>query len=81
MIKVICGSALFAAAIISSKLTSLIFPSMPRSVMIEIAKHGIFICRATITSGIVDIPTASAPIMRRNLYSAGVSRLGPVTLA
>ena len=34
---------------------------------------------ATITSGIVDIPTASAPIIRRKRVSAGVSMLGPVT--
>ena len=29
----------------------------------------------------VDIPTASAPMIERYLYSAGVSRLGPVTAA
>ena len=31
------------------------------------------ICRLTIASGTVDIPTASAPIPRRNRISAGVS--------
>src|SRR5207248_839635 len=34
---------------------------------------------ATSTSGTVDMPTASAPIIRRKRYSARVSRFGPVT--
>jgi hypothetical protein len=46
---------------------------------IEIAKQGMPACRPTITSGIVDIPTKSAPIIRRYLYSAGVSKHGPDT--
>ena len=36
-------------------------------------------CTAAMTSGTVDMPTASAPIRRRNRVSAGVSRLGPLT--
>ena len=47
--------------------------------ILEIAKHGKPICLATITSGAVDIPTVSPPIKRINLYSAGVSKHGPVT--
>jgi hypothetical protein len=31
-----------------------------------------------ITSGVVDIPTASAPIILKYLYSAGVSKVGPL---
>ena len=34
---------------------------------------------ATMFSGTVDIPTASAPMKRRNLYSARVSKFGPGT--
>jgi len=34
-------------------------------------------CRATITSGTVLIPTVSAPIIWMYLYSAGVSKVGP----
>ncbi|MNF01254.1 hypothetical protein D3C80_2002240 [compost metagenome] len=49
--------------------------------MIEMAKHGISMWRATITSGMVDIPTASAPIARTYPYSAGVSNVGPVKAA
>ena len=37
------------------------------------------LCTATITSGTVDMPTTSAPIIRKKRYSARVSRLGPVT--
>ena len=36
---------------------------------------------ATITSGTVDMPTTSAPMVRRKRYSARVSRFGPVTPA
>jgi hypothetical protein len=36
-------------------------------------------CTATIASGTVDMPTASAPIIRRNRYSARVSKFGPNT--
>ena len=34
-------------------------------------------CRATIVSGTVDMPTASAPRMRAMRISAGVSYVGP----
>ena len=37
--------------------------------------------RARITSGTVDMPTASAPRVRSARISAGVSKLGPVTQA
>ena len=36
------------------------------------------ICRAAMASGTVDMPTASAPIVRSARISAGVSKLGPV---
>ena len=35
--------------------------------------------RATIVSGTVDMPTASAPSVRNARISAGVSNVGPVT--
>ena len=35
-------------------------------------------CLAAITSVTVDMPTASAPIILKYLYSAGVSNVGPV---
>ena len=47
-------------------------PGTPKSVITEIAKHLIFICLAIITSGAVDIPTVSPPIILKYLYSAGV---------
>ena len=62
-------------------LTFCIFPGTPKSVMMETAKTGISICRATITSGTVDIPTVSAPILRTYKYSAGVYNEGPVNPA
>ena len=46
--------------------------------MMLTAKTGTFICLAVITSGTVDMPTASAPMILKNLYSAGVSKVGPV---
>jgi hypothetical protein len=36
---------------------------------------------ATVTSGAVLIPTASAPALRKKRTSAGVSKLGPATIA
>ena len=50
----------------------------PRWVITDTPKTGIEECLATITSGIVDMPTASAPIIRKYLYSDGVSYEGPV---
>ena len=41
--------------------------------MHEMPSTSIPMWRATIASGTVDIPTASAPIVRRNRISAGVS--------
>ena len=46
--------------------------------MMLTAKTGRFICRAMITSGVVDMPTASAPMILKYLYSAGVSKVGPL---
>ena len=42
-------------------------------VMHEMPSTSMPMWRATIASGTVDMPTASAPIVRRNLISAGVS--------
>ena len=36
-------------------------------------------CRAAVTSGTVDMPTASAPSVRNTRISAGVSKEGPVS--
>ena len=46
-------------------------------VMVEIAATRSPRKRARITSGTVDMPTASAPRMRSARISAGVSKLGP----
>ena len=40
-------------------------------------EHAAFNCRAAITSGTVDIPTASAPMFLKARISAGVSYVGP----
>ena len=42
-------------------------------VMQEIPSTSIPMCRAAMASGTVDMPTASAPAVRRNRISAGVS--------
>jgi tetratricopeptide (TPR) repeat protein len=55
------------------------YKKTPKSVIIDTANTGSPICLATITSGTVDIPTASAPMVLKYLYSAGVSKVGPVT--
>ena len=47
-------------------------------VMHEIPSTRIPMCRAAITSGTVDMPTASAPSARAILISAGDSYDGPV---
>src|SRR5690606_20553656 len=75
------GSVFAAAARISSIFTGFIFPGVHRSVIAETAKQGIPMCLAAIFSGAVDMPTASAPISLRYLYSALVSRFGPGTAA
>ena len=49
------------------------------SVITEIPRTSRPACTATITSGTVDMPTTSAPMPRKNRYSARVSRFGPVT--
>ena len=41
------------------------------------AKQGSLMCLAVMTSGVVDIPTESAPMIRKYLYSDGVSNVGP----
>lgn len=73
------GSALAAVARISSMFTGWRASGRHRSVMIESPKTRIPAWTATITSGTVDMPTTSAPIARKNRYSARVSRFGPVT--
>ncbi len=73
------GSASMAILIISSTETGFKFSGKPSSVRTDMAKTGILMWFATITSGTVLIPTASAPITLKNLYSALVSKLGPVT--
>ena len=50
-------------------------------VITDIPKHSMSMWRATMTSGTVDIPTASPPITRIQLYSAGVSKDGPCSPA
>ena len=45
--------------------------------IIDIPNTRMLACTATITSGTVDIPTASAPTILKYLYSAGVSKVGP----
>jgi len=75
---VIRSSVLPAASRTDWWVVNSILPSIPRSVIMLTAKHGIFICRAIITSGVVDIPTASAPMILKYLYSAGVSKVGPL---
>src|SRR5439155_18893436 len=47
-------------------------------VMHEMARTRIPMCRTAITSGTVDMPTASAPSVRHMRISAGVSYDGPV---
>ena len=74
---VILGWASSAAFCTSSWVTSTIFPSTPKSVMTDMPNTLMPQWFATITSGTVDIPTASAPKIRNSLYSAGVSKVGP----
>ena len=69
------------AFITFSIVTFSILPGRHMSVITDTAKQGRFICLATIFSGTVDIPTASAPILAKYSYSADVSRFGPVTAA
>ena len=72
-------SASLATAMISSMRTGLSASGRHMSVMIEKPRTFMPAWTATKTSGTVDIPTTSAPIARRNRYSARVSRLGPTT--
>lgn len=50
------------------------FPSTPKSVMTEMPNTLMPQWLATMTSGTVDMPTASAPRIRNILYSAGVRK-------
>ena len=74
---VIRGCASSAAFWTSSWETSTILPSTPRSVITETPNTLMPQWFATITSGTVDMPTASAPRIWNILYSAGVSKVGP----
>lgn len=76
---VICGSAFEAADIISSTFTGDKLSGKHSSVIIDKPNTLIDEWFATITSGTVLIPTTSAPIVLKYLYSALVSRLGPGT--
>src|SRR5260221_289116 len=73
------GSAPRAMAMISSTLTGCNASGRQTSVTTENAMTRSPQCAATMTSGTVDMPTTSAPIIRKKRYSARVSRLGPVT--
>ena len=74
---VIRGCAASAAFCTSSCDTSTILPSTPRSVITETPNTLTPQWFATITSGTVDLPQASAPNIPNLLYSAGVSKVGP----
>src|SRR5450755_142587 len=74
------GRAASAVANTSAWLTSSV--SLPVAVLVIRLnpRTRIAIWRAATTSGTVDMPTASVPIVRRNLSSAAVSKLGPATI-
>ena len=73
------GSASAAVARISSMLAGFRASGRHRSVTIDRPSTRMPAWTATITSGTVDMPTTSAPMVRRKRYSARVSRFGPVT--
>lgn len=73
------GSAFSAASMISDIVTGCKNSEKHSSVIIEKPITLIFIWQATITSGIVLMPTTSAPTIRKKRYSALVSRFGPGT--
>ena len=70
------GCTASAAFCTSSWLTSTILPSTPKSVMTLMPKHLMPQWLATMTSGTVDMPTASAPHVRNILYSADINPIG-----
>src|ERR1041384_3669622 len=76
-ILVSLGSALLAAAMTSASVTGFSVSGKHSSVMIEQPRTRIPIWIATMSSGTVDMPTASPPIPLRKRYSARVSRFGP----
>src|SRR6185437_3462488 len=75
------GSVRFATAMTRSTVSGSSASGRHRSVMIDRPRTRMPPCTATSTSGTVDIPTTSAPMSRRNRYSARVSRFGPATHA
>ena len=79
MSRLSLGSASAATFSIISMFAGLRASGRHSSVMQLIPSTRSPACAATITSGTVDMPTASAPIVLRNRYSALVSRLGPAT--
>lgn len=72
-ISAMSGCTALAARCTSSWLTSTIFPGTPKSVMMLTPKVRMPQWWATMTSGTVLMPTASAPKVRYMRYSAGVS--------
>src|SRR5208337_3055330 len=70
-------STMRPASFTSSWLSGVAPSPAARLVTQEMPSTSIPMCRATIVSGTVDMPTSVAPSVRKARISAGVSKLGP----